>query len=116
MRKLFSQKSKHKTLTEATVAMSLLPLNKDANTKIEPEKPHSLSNPTETTVISENEMQIIENDSMLTEPSINNPIKQDDNNIEKPQKLFVVVSGKHGAFSSFFFENIFLLSKTKKRF
>ncbi|CAF4276585.1 unnamed protein product [Rotaria sp. Silwood2] len=71
--------------------MSLLPLNKDDNKQITKQKPHSASSYVQTTITSENETKTTEDDSILTKTSINNPIKQD-NNGEKSQKLFVVVS------------------------
>ncbi|CAM4746782.1 unnamed protein product [Rotaria magnacalcarata] len=91
MRKFFSQKSKHKTLPESSIAMSFLPLNKDDDKEITRQKPHLTPSHTQPTSISENETQPADDDSMRTKISISNRTKRDDN-VEKSQKLFVVVS------------------------
>jgi hypothetical protein len=89
MRKLFSQKSKPKTLTGSSITMPLLPFNKDNEKEIARQKPNSAPSST----ICENEIQVIGDNSVLTEISINNQKKTEDHG-EKMKKLFVVVSGK----------------------
>ncbi len=95
MRRLFSQKLKHKTVTGSPIVMPLVPFNQDEENKIEREKTNSPPSYTQITTIttSENEIKTSVDDSILTEISIHNLLKQDDGG-EKCQKLFVVVSGK----------------------
>jgi hypothetical protein len=90
MRKLFSQKSKNKTSPGSSLVMPLLPFNKANEKEITEQKSNSASNYT----TSENKIQVITDDSISTEISINHSKKQDDNG-EKMKKLFVVVSGKY---------------------
>ena len=91
MRKLFSQKSKPKTfLTGSSLIMPLLPFNKDNEKEATRQKPNSAPSST----ISENEIQVIGDNSVLTEISVNNQKKPEEHG-EKMKKLFVVVSGKY---------------------
>ncbi|CAF1202436.1 unnamed protein product [Adineta steineri] len=95
MRKFFGQKSKQKTSsssssTGSTIIMPFLPVNKDEEKHISNSTLNYNTDIT-TTTTSENDVKTNDDNSILTETSIENSIRHDDHS-EKSTKLFVVIS------------------------